>query len=187
MALKVRNADTKDARALARVHSSSWRWAYRDLLPASYLDGLRPKLLEQRWARKLADGDLEEGVCVAEVDGKVGGFVTFGPHHDPSWLGYAGEVFMLYVEPELVGQGVGHALLESAFERLEDAQCYWLVVWVLARNERAKGFYERAGLQPDGARRWDPFGERTVPVVRYARALNPLVDLAALSRPSKAR
>jgi hypothetical protein len=60
-------------------------------------------------------------------------------------------------------------------------------VWVLARNDRARRFYESEGLRLDGARRWDPFGDRAVPVVRYARALNPVVDFTELAASRKLR
>ena len=53
-------------------------------------------------------------------------------------------------------------------------------MWVLARNEGARRFYEREGLRLDGESRWDSFGPRSVPVVRYAKALNPIVDFEAL-------
>ena len=33
----------------------------------------------------------------------------------------------------------------------------------------------------DGERRWDAFGDRSVPVVRYARALNPVFDFGELA------
>lgn len=171
-------AEQADAEDLARVHLQSWRWAYRGLLPDAYLRRLRHDALAGRWFMRLADPDLETQVRVLERNGRVEGFTTFGPHRDdPAWLGYAGEMHMLYLAPELVGRGYGTALLDRACMELADrAGCYWLLVWVLARNERARKFYEAQGLRPDGANRWDPFGPQAVPVVRYAAPLNPVVD-----------
>lgn len=182
----VRAAHGGDADALARVHLESWRWAYTGLLPDTYLARLREDELAARWWRRLAAGEMDESIRVLEHGGRVRGFVTFGPlKDDPSWLGYAGEVYMLYLAPELVGQGHGGELLSSAFEELARHRCHWSVVWVLARNERARRFYERAGMRLDGARRWDPFGERAVPVVRYAKALNPVFDWGAVRTRSR--
>lgn len=181
MDVRVRAADTGDADELASVHLESWRWAYRGLLPDRYLNRLRQEELAARWWRRLAADDAEEAILVVEHDERLAGFVTFGPRRDdPSWLGYSGEVFMLYLAPELVGNGLGRRLLESAFEDLARVRCHWVVVWVLAKNERARRFYERAGMQLDGARRWEPFGDRAVPVLRYAKALNPVFDFEAL-------
>ena len=35
----IRDATPSDSRAIAEVHVASWRWAYRDDLPAEFLDG----------------------------------------------------------------------------------------------------------------------------------------------------
>lgn len=182
MDVRVRPADEGDADALARVHLESWRKSYRGLLPESFLASLRHERLAASWWRRLSRDEIDECVRVIEVGGRVGGFVSFGPQHgDASWLGYAGEVYMLYLLPELVGRGHGRALLRRAFDELTRCRCHWVVVWVLANNHRARRFYEREGLRLDGERRWDAFGERAVPVVRYAKALNPVVDFGALS------
>ena len=177
----MRTAGRDDAQALASVHLESWRWAYRGLLPDTYLNRLREDELAARWARRLSTVRPGESVQVIERDGQVGGFITFGEQRDdPTWLGYAGEIFMLYLAPELVGNGLGAQLLDRAFDELTRARCQWVVVWVLAKNQRARDFYESAGLQLDGKRRWDPFGDRAVPVVRYAKALNPVLDFNKL-------
>jgi GNAT superfamily N-acetyltransferase len=179
---RVRIADQTDAEDLARVHLRSWRWAYRGLLPDAYLARLRFDALAGRWFMRLADPDAETQVRVLERRGRVEGFITFGPQRDdPTWLGHAGEVHMLYLEPSLVGRGYGAALLDRARAELaERARCFWLVLWVLARNERARRFYEEQGLVTDGGHRWDPFGAQAVPVLRYAQALNPVVDFEAI-------
>lgn len=187
MEWSVRPAYGSDVEPLARVHLRSWRWAYRGLLPSAYLKSLRLDELALRWSQRIAVEDSEEAVRVLEVEGRAQGFVTFGPHKDETWLGHAGEVFMLYLEPELVGCGLGRALLQRALEELGRCECYWVVLWVLARNERARRFYERQSLRPDGSYRWDPFGSQAVPVVRYAKALNPVVDFNALRKRTPAR
>lgn len=182
----MRPAHGSDAQALARVHLASWRWAYRGLLPDSYLRRLRQEELAARWWSRLAAGEMDESVRVLEHEGRVRGFVTFGPFRDdPTWLGHAGEIYMLYLDPALVGLGHGTELLESAFDELARCRCHWAVAWVLARNERARRFYERAGMRLDDGRRWDPFDDRSVPVVRFAKALNPVFDFATLRSSSR--
>lgn len=186
MDVRVRAADTADADELASVHLESWRWAYRGLLPDSYLNRLRQDELAARWWRRLAAGTLDEAILVVEEEDRVAGFVTFGPRRDdPTWLGYSGEIYMLYLAPDRVGKGHGQRLLAAAFDDLARFHCHWVVAWVLAKNERARRFYERAGMQLDGARRWDPFGDRAVPVMRYAKALNPVFDFDALRTRSR--
>ncbi len=186
MDVRVRTADAADADDLASVHLESWRWAYRGLLPDRYLNRLQKDELAARWWRRLVADPLDESILVVVHEDRVGGFVTFGPRRDdPSWLGYSGEIYMLYLAPDLVGKRLGQRLLSAAFEDLARVRCHWVVVWVLAKNERARRFYERAGMQLDGARRWDPFGDRAVPVMRYAKALNPVFDFEALRTRSR--
>ncbi len=179
----LRSAHRGDADELARVHLASWRWAYRGLLPDAYLDRLRHDELAARWWRRLAAHEVEESIFVVEEEGRVGGFVSYGPlRDDPSWMGYAGEVSMIYLEPQLTGRGLGARLMTLATADLARHRCRWVAVWVLAKNRAARAFYERLGFRLDGARRWDPFGDRSVPVVRYAKALNPVFDFASFRR-----
>lgn len=168
------------------MHLASWRWAYRGLLPDAYLDRMRLDELAARWWRRLAVREMEESIGVVEQDGRVRGFITYGPNRDdPTWLGYAGEIYMLYLEPELTGHGLGAQLMVRACDDLTRYRCHWVVVWVLARNHAARRFYERLGFQLDGARRWDPFADRSVPVLRYAKALNPVFDFESIGRISR--
>lgn len=178
----MRPASRGDADELARVHLASWRSAYRDLLPASFLGSLRHAELAARWSRRLDGDEVDEAIRVVEHEGRVGGFVTFGPQRDDaSWLGYSGEIYELYVRPELTGHGLGALLLRRAYDELARCRCHWLVVWVLANHHRARRFYEREGMRLDGERSWDPYGDRAVPVLRYARALNPVLDFSELA------
>jgi GNAT superfamily N-acetyltransferase len=181
----LRAAQRDDAEQLARVHLASWKWAYQGLLPDAYLDRLRQDELAARWWRRLAAPEMEEAIQVVDHDGSVGGFITYGSlHDDPSWLGYAGEIYMIYLAPELTGQGLGTRLMRRACEDLEGCRCHWAVVWVLARNHGARAFYEHMGWRLDGRRRWDAFEDRSVPVVRYAKALNPVYDFDSLRQRS---
>lgn len=182
MAALIRSAAPGDARAIASIHVESWREAYGDgLLPARYLRALSERRLAAGWARRIADRSGERSVWVAEDRGEIGGFVEAGPCLDDDALaGFAGEVTMLYLRPPRIGRGLGRALFDHALSNLERAPFYWAVVWVLRDNTRARDFYRGAGFRPDGARRLDRFTGRDVPVVRYARPLNPAIDYGSL-------
>jgi RimJ/RimL family protein N-acetyltransferase len=49
-----------------------------------------------------------------------------------------------------------------------------VVLWVLATNERARRFYEKAGWHADGAEAPHDVGGTTHTVVRYRRSLSLL-------------
>jgi GNAT superfamily N-acetyltransferase len=123
---------------------------------------------------------------VAAVDGTVIGFCFAHGHRESRELsGWVGEVSYLYVHPALLAQGVGTHLLERALGTLESHGYRWVVVSVLEANLRAREFYERRGLRFDGDRRQDR--RFRVPVIRYAKALNPVVDWDGLALAASSR
>ena len=149
--------------------------------PPRSVDRLSHRSIARRWRERLERDDPCRSVLVLARGTEIGGFASFGTSQDdPHWLGCAGETYMIYLDPALVGHGHGARLWAGIVERLEDQGMLWLTVWVLARNTRARRFYERMGLRLDTARRWDVHGSRSVPVVRYARALNPVFDFETL-------
>ena len=167
----VRRARPTDATGIAAVHVASWQAAYRGILPTSYLARLDPRRLAVRWrdaARRPRDGC---SLWVAERD-EVIGFARTGPCADPALVGFAGEVFMLYVHPHWWSGGHGRRLLEWAVDDLEAQGYFWAVVGVLADNAPARAFYERTGFSRDGASSLDRIGGAAVRVVRYARPIN---------------
>lgn len=188
MSITIRPAQhASDARAIAQIHVTGWQTAYRDLLPARYLASLDAAEAGPRWLQRVqTQARLRPPACdlwVIEEQGAVAGFMLLGPCRDgEDMAGFAGEVLMLYVHPKRLGAGLGGKLLAHAFDLLAERGYYWVVVWVLEGNRRAQQFYQRMGLRRDGARRWDLFDGRRVPVVRFARALNPVLDFDALLR-----
>jgi GNAT superfamily N-acetyltransferase len=75
-------------------------------------------------------------VIVAEIGGEVAGFAAV----------VGGELDSLFVEPDLWGEGIGRALVETA---VHDARQRGLSLTVIA-NPRAKGFYESCGFTVEG-------------------------------------
>ncbi|WP_160573471.1 GNAT family N-acetyltransferase [Actinomadura physcomitrii] len=57
MAHAIRTATTADAAAIARLHLSSYRAAYRGLLPDGFLAAYDPAERERRWLQRLRDPD----------------------------------------------------------------------------------------------------------------------------------
>jgi ribosomal protein S18 acetylase RimI-like enzyme len=142
-----------DCAEVARVHIAAWRSGYRGLLPDAMLAGLDQQDWAQRRHDQLVDEQSPMRCLVAELDGEIVGFITFGPWRvngrrdvlDP----LIGEVLACYVHPARWGSGVADALLRAALDRLEQPE---VRLWALAGNERALRFYARHGLHPDGVR-----------------------------------
>lgn len=164
----VRTARPEDARPVAEVHVASWRHAYRGLLAEEYLERLSVEDREAMWLGAFSDPGLRGGAFVAEVDGRIVGFASFGPSRDEDVPEQTGEVPAIYVDPSVMGKGVGRELLEEATAELRLAGFSRATLWVLEANERARRFYENEGWAWDGAVSTHMFDCANEPVVRYA-------------------
>ena len=148
--VELRRATGADAAAIAGVQLRAWRAAYRELLPAWFLDGLRERSLTAEWAGNLARAGPEDAVLVAELDGAVVGFAVAGPARSDDGVG---ELFELDVDPAHWGRGTGRALLAAATAALAGLGLDEAVLWVLPGNARARRLYEAAGWVAEGSER----------------------------------
>src|ERR671927_506462 len=147
--LVIRPQTDADIDAVAAVHLRTWQVAYAGIVPADYLAGLSHEAFAAR--RR----EMKHGTTLREDDGSL------NTAH--------GELYALYVAPERWNTGAGRALIAAA-ERELAGGCPDMRLFVLEENHRARRFYERAGLRPDGFRDlWRPHGtEVDLPELRYA-------------------
>jgi len=142
---RVRAAGPEDADAIAEVHVASWEAAYPEFLSARVIAARgRPRRV-RLWRDVLTEPPERHEVLVADVDGSVAGFASYGPSEDPAEDVRVGELHALYVAPERWRSGVGTALLVQAEARLAALAFDSARLRVLAANEQARRFYERAG------------------------------------------
>ena len=170
----VRAALASDGAAIGRVHVESWLGTYRGVFPDEFLDALDAERRGRRWTERLAgaEGRPQEAVLVVEVDGVVSGFSAIGPNQDG--LGESvGEVWSVYLHPDVIGWGVGRALFGAAVDLLRARGCQEAVLWVAEANVRARQFYERAGWIADGAIKTDMAFTPPVVELRYRTRLLP--------------
>ena len=144
----VRPATPADAAALATVRIAGWRRAYRGLVADTVLDGFDLERETARMAAVLASPPEYSQLVAEGADGALAGYCMFGPDRDHEDLP-VGEVYAIYVDPEVKGQGHGRALLEAAVTRLRTAGFGELHVWALVGNDEADGFYRRCGWVAD--------------------------------------
>jgi GNAT superfamily N-acetyltransferase len=169
MPIQIREATTMNADAIAEVHVTTWRAAYRGILPAAYLDSLSVGIRADRWYRSLVAG--QPRVLVADVDGAIVGWIAFGPCRDADKDASWGEVEALYVLPAYWGNGVGRRLMECARRKLTEAGYTDVLLWVLAENGRARAFYSQVGFENDGTSRGIEIARAPLIEVRYSCAL----------------
>lgn len=141
----IRAALPADAPGMARVVVDTWRSTYRGLLPDTILDNLSYAQRTETWARHIADP--ENSIFVAATPaGAIVGVASGGPDR-PDALGYAGELYAIYLLAAYQGQGLGRRLTAAVAQRLAERGLTSMLVWVLASNP-ARRFYESLGGAP---------------------------------------
>jgi ribosomal protein S18 acetylase RimI-like enzyme len=171
-AVRVRTAMLTDTPAVARIRVEGWRAAYPTLVAPDVLARLDEKADAVRFAERMATRP-DVHLLVADLDGDVVGFCTYGADRDEARPGRA-EIYAIYVQPEVWRSGAGTALLESTFADLDGQGVTEVRLWVLTGNAQARRFYERQGFRSDDTEQelpglLDPVGA-TVREVRYVLA-----------------
>jgi L-amino acid N-acyltransferase YncA len=163
--MDIRRAATADAPAIASIHVRAWQAAYRGHLPDAFLDRLSAERGEPGWESAIADP--EQRVWVAERGGRMIGFASTAPSRDQDAPPGTGELLTIYLEPDVVGTGVGRELFAHAVDDLRARGYRRAGLWVLESNVRTRRFYEAAGWRPDGAAKVEPAGDVQLREVRY--------------------
>ncbi|MDP9242494.1 MAG: GNAT family N-acetyltransferase [Actinomycetota bacterium] len=169
--MRIRPAEERDARAIASIHVRGWRAAYPGMVPQATLDALSEPDREDRWRRGLRNPLAEDRTFVAERDGRVVGVVSTGLCRDDDEPIGTAEVFLLYVDPDLIRTGIGRGLLRHAEGDLATRGYLRATLWVLEANDRARRFYGIAGWRPDGSDHALELSGEAVVEVRYERQL----------------
>ena len=164
-AASIRLAVPADAGPIARVHVRSWRATYPGIVPQPILDALSIERRQAYWRESITRSldeatDAGERVWLAErgqgtsarTAADIVGFAATGPARDDGLPPGAGELYAIYLVPEVWSQGVGRRLFAAAVDDLA-VRHDPLVLWVLTDNARARRFYEAAGWRADGSSR----------------------------------
>ena len=186
-ALTIRPATPNDAQAIARIRVQGWRFAYQGLISQDYLDSLSVAKDTERMRGYLSqfpqnsppsrsapvqssDGE-KRSFMLAVRDDAVLGFCRFSAAPDKADRAERanpagtmnGRLHALYIDPDSLGQGIGHALMNHALSTFAAWGCERATLWVLEGNSRAISFYERQGWRCTGATKVDQsFGLRLV-------------------------
>jgi ribosomal protein S18 acetylase RimI-like enzyme len=165
----IRPARVEDAPTTASIRVRGWQAAYRGQVPDELLDSLSVEHDTVRFADHVGHLAADRRVWVAESNGEVVGFASTGPSRDEDAGGAgAGEVYAIYVRPDLYGNGIGATLLSHAARDLAGQGYERAILWTLESNGAAQRFYERAGWRLDGSKKLDVLDGFELAEVRYA-------------------
>ncbi|MEE4542735.1 GNAT family N-acetyltransferase [Streptomyces sp. V4-01] len=167
----IRTMTEKDVPAVSELRIRGWRWAYRGIVPQSYLDAMDPVQDAARRREFFAASAGRVDNVLAVADAAVVGWASFGPCRGEPDAAVDGELYALYLRPDWVGRGVGRALTDAVVERTARRGRRRLLLWVLADNSRARRLYSAAGFAPDGAETSDDYDGVRLREVRYVREL----------------
>lgn len=141
LTMTFREAHTTDATLIATLHAESWRDAYRNILPATYLQG---PIIEDRisvWQQRLACSHPERQlVLLALQNDLLLGFACVLLDEEPQWGACLDN---LHVLPHYKGQGVGRQLFAKAAQWVSTVEPEWpMHLWVFESNHGARRFYD---------------------------------------------
>ncbi|MBL0847965.1 MULTISPECIES: GNAT family N-acetyltransferase [Mammaliicoccus] len=139
----IRNKKESDIESIAKVHYESWVTTYKGIVPDSYLDSLSLESYIEKH-------HMFNAPCiVAEVDGKVVGFLMYSKDKDEDTSNKCGEIMVIYLLQEYQHKGIGTLLMNEAEKRMK-SEFDQLSLWVLEDNIPTVKFYEKMGFEKDG-------------------------------------
>lgn len=149
--VEVRAARPDDAARIGEINETSWKAAYRGLIPDGVLARMRAADLAAAWRAYIVQPDSpEDRLWVALLGPEVVAYARSGPPRDDDLGREVAEVYGFYVDPPAWGRGAGRALMEHLTGDLAGRGYQRVVLWVARDNERARRFYAALGFAPDG-------------------------------------
>ncbi|MEU9820283.1 GNAT family N-acetyltransferase [Pseudonocardia alni] len=139
----VRAAVPADAPGIADVCTRAYRATYRDLLPEAFVDDVVARFYDETRVRSETVPAPPHwlGYVVAEEAGSVvgaaGGAITGAG---------VGELYVLYLDPDRRGEGIGTRLLDHVTAQLRDHGATGMWVSVAEGNDLGVPFYRARGF-----------------------------------------
>jgi GNAT superfamily N-acetyltransferase len=183
----VRPAQPDDAAEIARIQLSTWRHAYRRILPHHVLDGLDADWMARRWLASIeAPPSPRHRVLVAveEADRSyLVGFAATGeadeaalaPDEDKQVvLGHhVAAITDLLVEPRWGRRGHGSRLLAACVDLWRTDAFTTALAWAFEADVATRRFLTSAGWDLDGTTRALDVDDLLVPQLRLHTTLTP--------------
>lgn len=153
MAFNIREARPDDARYLARIHSESWRAAFKDIVGAQAVE----HFADETRARELYEHVLTSGLAhgyIGEADGDACCMAFWSQSRDGDMEGCA-EIICMHSLPEYWRRGHGRRMMEKLLHDISEAGFKKVMLWVFCDNTRARALYEKSGFRPTEKTRSD--------------------------------
>ena len=144
--MKIREPIGKDAKKIAKVHLQVWQETYKGILPEEVLNEINFEKILDMWMKILGKKTSETlNLLVAEVSGKLVGFIGFGAPRDKE-MPFDCELTAVNILKKYHQKGIGKSLVCEAINKLKNAGYKKMYLWVAQDNKNAVGFYEKIGF-----------------------------------------
>jgi len=132
-----------DGANVARIHATSWRSAYRGILPDAYLDQKVDADRIAHWQGRLSELSAHDVGVLALQDGDTVGFAFAVRDYQERWGSMLDNIHVL---PHARGHGVGRGLMRELVAQLVRAgSTSGFHLWAYDANRAARRFYEGLG------------------------------------------
>jgi GNAT superfamily N-acetyltransferase len=183
----VRPARPDEAADIARIQLSTWRIAYKTMLPKSILDNLDEAWITRQWQEAITSPPSPRHrvlIAIEQADeNHMVGFAASGPPDEhalaPEEKPLPDETVAitdLLVEPRWGRRGHGSRLLSAAVDLWRQDGFTTAVAWAYERDKSTRDFLTSAGWALDGATRSLDVDDLLVPQVRLHTALGVPVE-----------
>jgi len=164
----IRCADANDAGVLGKIHSCSWKAAYKGIVPDSILDNISADMRQEYFEKALSEGWEEDYLIFAKDN--AAGLMTIGKCRDEDKDDSYGEIWGIYLLPEYWNRGIGTYFINWGLNELKGRGYKRVSLWVLDENLNARRFYEKIGFRHDGTTKELTLG-RKLKEIRYEIAI----------------
>jgi GNAT superfamily N-acetyltransferase len=176
----VRPARPDDAAEIARVQLTTWRHAYRRILPRQALEGIDEQWVTHRWRTSIeappsprhrvlvAIEEAEQAYLVGFAGTGVVDETALAPDEDPVTMlrEDVASVTDLLVEPRWGRRGHGSRLLAACTDLWREDGFTTALAWAFEADDAMRAFLTSAGWELDGASRALDVDDLLVPQVR---------------------
>lgn len=161
----IRNACLNDVSRIAEILIFAKRTAYRPIFQNDMVsfNDLQVLSLVTELQKK---GALDN--IIVYDDGIVKGMMNRGKSPDKDYRN-SFQIFEFYIEPFFQKCGIGSTMLESLQNEALVQNYEYVLLWVLEKNQHARGFYERYGFCHDGCRKNEAGTEEYI--IRYVKKI----------------
>ncbi len=145
----MKTATIDDAPILATIHVPAEEKAYAGIVDADYLAGKTIEDYTEKWTGWMSDPDNPVTVAISYEGDTPAGFICWGPLRTPPpgtskiRPAYPAEIYAIHVHPDFWKQGHGRALMAHAAQEIKAAKQNAFCLWVLEKNQTARGFYDK--------------------------------------------